>query len=44
MIDAIRESTEEANAERRRQGVSEMHVVGWLQRPTLDRNTATVYF
>jgi uncharacterized membrane-anchored protein len=44
MIDAIRENTEEANAERRRQGVSEMHVVGWLQRPTLDRNTATVYW
>jgi uncharacterized membrane-anchored protein len=44
MLDAIRENTEEANAERRRQGVGEMHVVGWLQRPTLDRNTATVYW
>jgi uncharacterized membrane-anchored protein len=44
MLDAIRENTEEANAERRQQGVGEMHVVGWLQRPTLDRNTATVYW
>src|SRR6266446_5681931 len=34
MLDAIRENTEEANAERRQQGVGEMHVVGWLQRPT----------
>jgi uncharacterized membrane-anchored protein len=44
MLDAIRENTEEGNAERRRQGFGEMHVVGWLQRPTLDRNTATVYW
>jgi uncharacterized membrane-anchored protein len=44
MLDTIRENTEEANAERRRQGLDELHVVGWLQRPTLDRNTATVYW
>jgi uncharacterized membrane-anchored protein len=44
MLDTIRENTEKANTERQRQGVGEMHVVGWLQRPTLDRNTATVYW
>jgi uncharacterized membrane-anchored protein len=44
LLDAIRRSTEAENQQRREQGTSEVHVRGWLQPPTLDRNTATVYW
>ena len=44
MISTIRTNTENANKERRRQGVDEVHVAGWIQEPTLDRNTNTVYW
>jgi uncharacterized membrane-anchored protein len=40
----ISANTEQYNVERRRQGIPELHVVGWLQPPTLDRTTATVYW
>ncbi|MBV8739908.1 MAG: DUF2167 domain-containing protein [Alphaproteobacteria bacterium] len=44
MIDSIRRNTEEANKTRVQQGIEEVHVVGWLQEPTLDRQTSTVYW
>jgi uncharacterized membrane-anchored protein len=44
MMNSIRENTEEANKTRKQQGVEEVHVVGWLQHPTLDRQTSTVYW
>jgi uncharacterized membrane-anchored protein len=44
MIKSIRENTEEANKTRKQQGEQQIHVVGWLQQPTLDRQTNTVYW
>jgi uncharacterized membrane-anchored protein len=44
LLDAIRRGTEAENQQRRQQGISGLHVRGWLQPPTLDRNTATVYW
>lgn len=43
LLASIRENTEKGNAERVRQGFEEVHVVGWMQEPTLDRKTNTVY-
>lgn len=40
----ISENTEKANTERAKFGSGQLHVVGWLQEPTLDRNTNTVYW
>jgi len=44
LLRAISDKTEEANATRRREGVPELHVTGWIQPPTLDRRTNTVYW
>jgi uncharacterized membrane-anchored protein len=44
MLAWISENTEKENKERRRQGEEEIHVIGWLQEPTLDRQTNTVYW
>src|SRR6266404_14098 len=44
MLASISENTEKANQERRRQRLEEAHVVGWLQEPTLDRQTNTVFW
>jgi len=44
MIKSISESTEKANPEKRKKGINELHVIGWIQEPTLDRNTNTVYW
>jgi uncharacterized membrane-anchored protein len=44
MLSQIRSGTEEANKERRQQGVSTLQVIGWLQQPTLQRDSSTVYW
>ena len=44
LLDAFRRGTEAENQQRRQQGISGLHIRGWLQPPTLDRNTATVYW
>lgn len=44
LLREISDNTEEANATRRREGVPELHVIGWIQPPTLDRRTNTVYW
>jgi uncharacterized membrane-anchored protein len=44
MLTDIKTNTEEANKERRAQGVAPLSVVGWLQEPTLDRATNTAYW
>lgn len=42
MLKSVSETTEAGNAARRNAGLSALHVVGWLQRPQLDRGTNTV--
>jgi uncharacterized membrane-anchored protein len=44
MIRQIRENTEKENEWRRQQGFDEIHVVGWLRQPTLDRATSTAFW
>jgi uncharacterized membrane-anchored protein len=42
MLKSVSENTEAANAKRQGTGISPLHVVGWLERPHLDRSTNTV--
>jgi uncharacterized membrane-anchored protein len=42
MLRSVSEGTEEGNIKRKAAGVPAIHVVGWLQRPHLDRATNTV--
>jgi uncharacterized membrane-anchored protein len=42
MLKSVSEDTEEGNAKRRKAGLPGIHVVGWLERPRLDRATNTV--
>lgn len=44
LLEAISENTEKANKERRKNGGEELHVVGWIQEPILDKYTNTVYW
>lgn len=44
LLGIIIENTENANEERVRQGFSKLHVGGWIQEPTLDKKTNTVYW
>jgi len=44
LLQSVKESTEAANQERQKSGFSPMHVIGWLQQPTLDPSTNTVYW
>jgi uncharacterized membrane-anchored protein len=44
LLNAVRENTESANSERKKNGFDQMHIVGWVQEPTFDRNTNTVYW
>lgn len=38
------ENTEKGNIERKKNGNSQLHVVGWLQEPSLNKETNTVYW
>lgn len=42
MLKAVSENTETSNERRRAAGIPAVHVVGWLERPHLDRATNTV--
>lgn len=42
MLKAVSEDTEAGNANRRNTGLAALHVVGWLERPHLDRETNVV--
>jgi uncharacterized membrane-anchored protein len=42
MLKTLSEDTEESNIKRRSAGTPPLHVVGWLERPHLDRATNTV--
>jgi uncharacterized membrane-anchored protein len=42
MLATIKDNTEKGNAEKTRDGFSPVHVKGWLQQPTLDRDGNTV--
>jgi len=44
LLTEVDRNTERDNQQRRQEGVSELHIKGWLQPPTLDRATATVYW
>jgi uncharacterized membrane-anchored protein len=44
MLKEISDKTEQSNLERRKNGSNRLHVTGWLQQPTLDRVTNTVYW
>lgn len=44
LLEEITQNTEKENKERRKRGVSELHVIGWIQEPTLDLETKTVYW
>jgi uncharacterized membrane-anchored protein len=44
LLKEISEATEETNEERRKRGIEEVHVTGWLKEPTLDKHTNTVYW
>lgn len=44
LLESITESTEEANNELKKQGLDPIHVVGWINPPTLDKQTNTVYW
>lgn len=44
LLETISDNTEKANIERRKKGKSELHVVGWLQEPYLDRDSSTVFW
>ncbi len=44
MLEQVKEATDKANAERRQEGFPELHVVGWVQQPTLDRANNRVYW
>lgn len=44
LLESISENTENANKERRKNGIEEIHVVGWIQEPTLDRVNNTVFW
>lgn len=44
MMRSIRKNTEETNQWRRQQGFSELTVVGWVRKPTLNRATMTAFW
>jgi uncharacterized membrane-anchored protein len=44
MLADIRDNTEAANAERRKQNIEELHVVDWLQQPVFDRQQNVVFW
>lgn len=44
LLESISENTEKANKERRKNGGGELHVIGWIQEPVLDKHTNTVYW
>jgi uncharacterized membrane-anchored protein len=44
LIQEIRDNTEADNQSRRDKGMPELHVTGWLQEPSFDRATKTVFW
>lgn len=44
LLSSIRENTEKGNKERRKKGIGEIHILGWIQEPALDKHTHTVYW
>jgi len=44
LLKSISENTEKANRERKKNDGGELHVIGWIQEPVLDKHTNTVYW
>jgi len=44
LLEVISQATEKNNEKLKSQGIEEMHVIGWIQPPTLDRNSNTIYW
>lgn len=43
-LKSISENTENDNLRRKENGMTEVHIVGWLQEPTLDKESHTIYW
>lgn len=44
LLQSYLENTERENKEREKKGLESLHVLGWMQEPTLDKETNTVYW
>ena len=44
LLEGISDSTEEANVERIKNGITALEIVGWAQKPSYDKNTRTAYW
>lgn len=44
VLESVIESTNAANVERIKNGFSELHVIGWVNEPTLNRESNTIYW
>lgn len=44
LLDTIIENTKKENIERQKIGGDELQVIGWVQEPTLDKNTNTIFW
>ncbi len=44
LLQEVIENTEKANVERKKKGIEELRVRGWLQKPTLDRSVNAAYW
>jgi uncharacterized membrane-anchored protein len=44
MLAVIKKNTEKENEERRKRGLKEICVIGWLQKPKVDKQTNTVFW
>ena len=44
LLSEISKNTEKVNVERRKNGFGELHVVGWVQEPSLDKHSNTVFW
>ena len=44
LLKEISENTEKANLNRKKNGISELHVVDWIQEPSLDKHNNTIFW
>lgn len=44
LLEQVKEATEAANEERRKNGISALHVVGWVERPRFDAEARIAYW
>jgi len=44
LLEGISESTEEANIDRKKNGIPPLKIIGWVQKPIYDKNSKTAYW